>query len=117
MKITYKEYIFKCNICGKMSEQTISPNRPIGWMEFDFDIHYCDECADTIGESEAINLQKAVQGDKFLTRSGKEAHLVNIMQGHKRPYVFADSEHAWCTSWNGFVSSTIMPYDIVKKLK
>lgn len=116
MRIIYKKYGYKCNICGKKSEQTKSANPPIGWMEFDCDCHYCNECVDTIMKAEPIDLTKAVIGEKFLTRSGKEATLINIMQYYKRPYVFADNTHVWSTLWNGFVNSINID-DIVKKIE
>ena len=100
MKITYKEDSYKCDIwyaCG--------------------DGHYCNECADALRKAEPIDLTKAVIGEKFLTRSGKEATLINILNDRKRGFVFADSLQVWSTSRNGFVNTILSSNDIIKKIE
>lgn len=114
MKITVRKFIFKCNSCGKETNPRFT--LPDGWKDLPYEIHFCDKCANAREHSERIELGKAVLGDKFLTRAGREATLINILQFHKRPYVFADSTHVWSALWNGFAGSSIDPDDIVKKI-
>lgn len=113
MKRTITKYIFRCDSCGKETNPRFTV--PDGWKDLPHGIHFCDKCANAREHSERIELDKAVIGDKFLTRAGREATLINILQHHKRPYVFADSTHVWSTLWNGFVAG-ISPDDIIKKI-
>ena len=113
MKRIITKYIFKCNSCGKETNPRFTV--PVGWKDLPYGIHFCDKCANAHEHSERIELMEAVVGDKFLTRAGREATLINIMQYHKRPYVFADNTHVWSTLANGFVDD-IHPDDIIKKI-
>lgn len=114
MKISDTKYRYKCNCCGKLSKLVYEC--PKGWKSLPYSVHYCPECINKRQESEAINLINAVIGDKFLTRAGKEAILINVLNGHKNNYVFADDSHVWATLSNGFVS-TVTADDIIKKIK
>lgn len=113
MKLDVRKFIYKCNSCGKEAGPRFTV--PDNWKELPYEIHFCDKCANAREHSERIELDKAVVGDKFLTRAGREATLINILQFRKRPYVFADDTHVWSTLWNGFVDD-IDPDDIVKKI-